>query len=75
MEDVKKVEAAARRANWVLTGVAGVLTAFVGYQIFSASWFGTLGDFLGCFLWGFFGQFSLDRVREMAKPMVSKTLN
>ena len=75
LDDFKKVEAAALRANWVLTGVAGVLTAFVGYQIFSTSWFGTLGDFLGCFLWGFFGQFSLDRVREMAKPMVSKTLS
>jgi hypothetical protein len=69
--------AIARDAWWVnvVTGlVAAVLTTCVGYEIFAAAWFGTFADFLTAFLWGFFGQFGLDRIRTLAQPIVSKPL-
>ena len=70
-------KAIARDAWWVnvVTGlVAAVLTTCVGYEIFAGGWFGTFPDFLTAFLWGFFGQFGLDRMRTLAQPIVSKPL-
>ena len=31
-------------------------------------------DFFSAFLWGFFGQFGLERLRDLAKPITSKAL-
>ncbi|MGA2447132.1 MAG: hypothetical protein ABTD50_00480 [Polyangiaceae bacterium] len=62
---------------WVglVTGiVATALTLCAGYQIFIGTWLGTFGDFFYAFLWGFFGQFGLDRLRTLAQPTVSKAL-
>lgn len=56
---------------WVLTAV---LTSFTGYFIFANTWMGSWGDFFSAFVWGFFGQFSLDRIREAMKTATSRTL-
>lgn len=62
------------RVNFWTGVVAALLTAFAGYQIFIGSWFGTFADFLSAFVWGFFGQFGLDRLKEIARPITSRTL-
>ncbi|MDR5753011.1 MULTISPECIES: hypothetical protein [unclassified Caballeronia] len=67
----------ARQSRWLRHALAlfiAMLTAFAGYQLFAASWFGTLSDFLAAFVWGFFGQFGLERVRDISKPILAKTL-
>ena len=51
----------------------GLLTAIAGYAILEPGWFGTFGDFLRAFVWGAFGQFALDRLRELARPLLSRT--
>lgn len=63
-----------RFARTAITVATALLTAFAGYEIFVPTWFGTVGDFSAAFLWGFFGQFGLDRVRELAKPLLSRAL-
>lgn len=63
-----------RLAGTAITATTALLTAFAGYQIFAPTWFGTVGDFFAAFLWGFFGQFGLDRIRDFAKPLLSRSL-
>jgi hypothetical protein len=69
-----KIAAEASRVNKTIAVGSAVLTLFLGYEIFVASWFGTVSGCFGAFVWGFFGQFSLDRVRELARPLTSKAL-
>ena len=54
--------------------LGAVLTVFFGYEIFIAGWYGTFADFFAAFLWGFFGQFGLERLRDLAKPVTAKAL-
>ena len=63
-----------RLARHGITVATALLTAFAGYQIFLPTWFGTAADFFGAFVWGFFGQFGLDRVRELVKPLMSRSI-
>jgi len=42
--------------------------------VFEKTWFGTPADFFAAFAWGFFGQFGLDRVRDVVRPITSRTL-
>jgi hypothetical protein len=70
--DYRKTAAETQRVNNATAAVAAVVTVFFGYEIFIAGWFGTFADFFSAFLWGFFGQFGLERMRDLAKPMTSK---
>lgn len=63
-----------RRTRLLLGLVASLLTGFAGYAILEPGWFGNIGDFARAFLWGCFGQFALDRVRELARPLLSRTI-
>ncbi|MEM5295426.1 hypothetical protein VSR82_13885 [Burkholderia sp. JPY481] len=56
------------------TVVTACLTTFAGFQIFAPAWYGTPADFFSAFVWGFFGQFGLARVRDLSKPILSKAL-
>ncbi len=63
-----------RRSTRLLAGVAtGLLTLAAGYAILEPGWYGTLPDLARAFVWGAVGQFALDRVRELFRPMLSKT--
>lgn len=66
--------AGTQRVNALIAGVTAVLTVFFGYEIFIAGWYGTFADFFAAFLWGFFGQFGLERLRDLAKPVTGKAL-
>jgi hypothetical protein len=68
-EALSKRERRLKLAMWAITAV---LTTGVGYQVFSSTWLGTTSDFVSAFLWGFFGQFGLDRLRDLAKSPVTK---
>ena len=70
--DYRQTAAETQRVNNATAAVAAVVTVFFGYEIFIAGWFGTFADFFSAFLWGFFGQFGLERMRDLAKPMTSK---
>jgi hypothetical protein len=72
--DYRQTAAETQRVNNVTAAVAAVVTVFFGYEIFIAGWFGTFADFFSAFLWGFFGQFGLERMRDLAKPMTTKVL-
>jgi hypothetical protein len=72
--DYRAVEADRFWVGLVTGIVATALTLCAGYQIFIGSWLGTFGDFFYAFLWGFFGQFGLDRIRALAQPIASKSL-
>jgi hypothetical protein len=72
--DYGQIAAGEKRAK-ITTGVAAtVITIIAGYEIFIGNWVGTLGDFFSAFLWGFFGQFGLDRIRELTRPITSRAL-
>ena len=62
------------RYNNVIWAVTAVLTSFTGYLIFANAWIGSPADFFSAFVWGFFGQFSLDRIRETVKTTMARTL-
>jgi len=70
--DYRQTAAETQRVNNATAALAAVVTVFFGYEIFIAGWFGTFADFFTAFLWGFFGQFGLERMRDLAKPMTSK---
>jgi hypothetical protein len=65
----------AARVNGYIATATAALTIFAGYEIFIGTWIGTFGDFFAAFIWGFFGQFGLDRVRDLAKPITSRSLS
>ena len=50
-----------------------LLTLVAGYAVLEPGWYGTVPDLARAFLWGAFGQFALDRVRELFRPLLSKT--
>ncbi|MFM0478763.1 hypothetical protein [Paraburkholderia strydomiana] len=54
--------------------VTACLTTFAGFQIFAPTWYGTPADFFSAFVWGFFGQFGLARVRDLSKSILGRTL-
>jgi hypothetical protein len=58
--------------TWAMTAV---LTTGVGFQIFTGNWLGTPSDFVSAFIWGFFGQFGLDRIRDLARPVTGKVMS
>jgi hypothetical protein len=70
-EALSKRESRLKLAMWTITAV---LTTGVGFQVFASAWLGTTSDFVSAFLWGFFGQFGLDRLRDLAKPLITKSL-
>jgi hypothetical protein len=72
--DFKALEKRSLLWRIVIAVVIACLTAFAGFQIFAPTWYGTPGDFFSAFVWGFFGQFGLDRVRDLSKPLLGKTL-
>lgn len=72
--DYAAIAAAAGRVNLWIGIASALLTTFAGYEIFIGTWLGTFGDFFSAFLWGFFGQFGLDRVRDLAKPITGRAL-
>jgi hypothetical protein len=72
--DYAQIAAAAARVNCYIATATALLTIFAGYEIFSGTWFGSFADFFAAFLWGFFGQFGLDRIRDLAKPITSRAL-
>jgi hypothetical protein len=66
-----KESAKVNHTIWVVTAV---LTSATGYLIFANAWIGSTSDFFAAFVWGFFGQFSLDRIRETVKTTTARTL-
>jgi hypothetical protein len=70
-EALQKREQRLKLTMWAATAV---LTTGVGYQIFVGAWLGTTADFAAAFLWGFFGQFGLDRIRDLARPATGKVM-
>jgi len=73
-QNYRQISKQGRRANFLISGVTALITIFAGYEIFVGTWFGTFGDFFSAFLWGFFGQFGLDRLRDLSKSIVSRPL-
>jgi hypothetical protein len=73
-QDYTAIAAAAARVNGYIGTATAILTVFAGYEIFVGNWFGTFADFFTAFLWGFFGQFGLDRIRDLARPLTSRPL-
>ncbi|MEJ0037750.1 MAG: hypothetical protein WDO68_17030 [Gammaproteobacteria bacterium] len=69
-----KFEEDEKNSNRAIALATALLTTFVGYQIFAGSWYGTFGDYFSAFIWGFFGQFGLERIRDATKTIVSRTL-
>ncbi len=59
--------------RWIVAAATGLLTLLAGYAILEPSWYGTLTDCARAFLCGAFGQFALDRVRELFRPLLSTT--
>ena len=72
--DYTQIAAAAWWTNFWIGVATAIITTFAGYEIFIGAWVGTFADFFSAFLWGFFGQFGLNRIRELAKPIVSRAL-
>lgn len=56
------------------TIVSGVFITLAGYAIFRGSWYGTFTDFMAAGLWGFSVDFSVTKVREMATPLLTRTI-
>jgi hypothetical protein len=56
------------------TIVSGVFIAAGGYLIFRTSFLGTFEDFFAAFLWGFSVDIGVARVKEMANPLLTRTL-
>jgi hypothetical protein len=73
--DFKALERREHRVKLVIWCATAVLTTGVGFEIFAGPWLGTPSDFVSAFLWGFFGQFGLDRVRDLAKPVTAKAMS
>ncbi len=72
--DYVALQQRARRLNGLIWTVTALITVGFGYETFVTNWFGSLSDFMSAFLWGFFGQFGLDRIRDLAKPAIGKTV-
>jgi hypothetical protein len=70
--DLQKREQRLKLTMWAVTAV---LTTGVGFQIFVGAWLGTAADYVSALLWGFFGQFGLDRVRDLARPVTGKAMS
>jgi hypothetical protein len=67
----------ARRGRYqevVQTIVSGLLIAAAGYVIFEGAFVGTFSDFLAAVLWGFSVDVGVARVRELAQPLVERTI-
>lgn len=62
------------RDEQIQTAISGVFIAAAGYAIFQATWYGTFLDFLATALWGFSVDFSLAKVREIATPLLSRSV-
>ncbi len=71
-QDIQRRAECVNRIIWIATAL---LTTGVGYLTFEANWLGTATDFMSAFIWGFFGQFGLDRIRDLSKPILSKGLS
>ncbi len=56
------------------TLIAGTLIAAAGYAIFEGTFIGTFGDILAAVLWGFSVDVGVARVREIAAPLVARTV-
>jgi hypothetical protein len=54
--------------------VSGFFIAAAGYAIFTGTWLGTFMDFLAAMLWGFSVDISAAKVREIAAPLLSRTV-
>lgn len=72
--DLARARSESSSIKWWIWLATAVLTSLTGYLVFANTWFGTIGEFFSAFVWGFFGQFGLDRVRETVRPTISRTL-
>jgi hypothetical protein len=59
-----------RRADYLQTGVAGVIVAVIGYTIFAPTFVGGLLQLVAPFLWGFGADLGLAKVREYSQPLL-----
>jgi hypothetical protein len=63
-----------RRAEFLQTIVSGVLIAATGFVIFKGTFIGTVEDFLAAILWGFTVDIDVAKVREIATPLLGRTV-
>ncbi|GAA0750352.1 hypothetical protein LRH25_20275 [Ideonella azotifigens] len=72
--DLVKLAKESAKVNWSIWFFTAALTSLTGYLIFVNAWMGSGADFFAAFVWGFFGQFSLDRIRDTVKTTTARTL-
>ena len=76
-EGFAAVRALSNALTWteaLQTTISGILIASAGYAIFERAFIGTYGDILAALLWGFSVDVGVARVREMAAPLLARTV-
>jgi hypothetical protein len=68
------LQAGLHKSERTQTFISGLLITAIGFAIFRASFVGSWEDFLAAILWGFTIDIGVAKVREMATPLMGRTL-